>query len=352
MAQLKWRGGLLWQHCKLRLKEEYFVFRLTYHSLFFNSLTSWSTVADTSIEPLMWLVDHFVRYLGPAFVVLVMCLTTSVVVIFYTCLLPHKLSESVPWTVYHICFGHWILVNIVFHYFKAAFTDPGSPPPKIPEITSICKKCIGPKAPRTHHCSVCNKCILKMDHHCPWLNNCVGHYNHRYFFLFCFYMWLGTVYVSFCAYPLFKNHFYADQAENNAHADEIELAVKGKELPAGMYAHHFIMYEFMLCSAVSVALLLLLLWHAHLINKAETSIEMHINRSEVARCKEKGIIYCNPYDFGAKNNWLRFLGIDQPGRSFFRHVMLPSSHLPSENGLRWDLATDRSERSPEGILLL
>lgn len=78
--------------------------------------------------------------------------------------------------------------------------------------------------------------------------------------------------------------------QNNAHADEIELAVKGKELPAGMYAHHFIMYEFMLCSAVSVALLLLLLWHAHLINKAETSIEMHINRSEAARCKEKGIV--------------------------------------------------------------
>lgn len=36
----------------------------------------------------------------------------------------------------------------------------------IPEAASICKKCIAPKPPRTHHCSVCNKCILKMDHHC------------------------------------------------------------------------------------------------------------------------------------------------------------------------------------------
>ncbi|QQP35382.1 Palmitoyltransferase, partial [Caligus rogercresseyi] len=49
---------------------------------------------------------------------------------------------------------------------------------------SICKKCINPKPPRTHHCSVCDSCVLKMDHHCPWLNNCVGHYNHRYFFLY------------------------------------------------------------------------------------------------------------------------------------------------------------------------
>lgn len=30
----------------------------------------------------------------------------------------------------------------------------------------ICKKCDYPKPPRTHHCSVCKKCILKMDHHC------------------------------------------------------------------------------------------------------------------------------------------------------------------------------------------
>lgn len=42
----------------------------------------------------------------------------------------------------------------------------------IPEAVSICKKCIAPKPPRTHHCSVCNRCVLKMDHHCrilqPW----------------------------------------------------------------------------------------------------------------------------------------------------------------------------------------
>lgn len=39
----------------------------------------------------------------------------------------------------------------------------------ISEAVSICKKCISPKPPRTHHCSVCNRCILKMDHHCRML---------------------------------------------------------------------------------------------------------------------------------------------------------------------------------------
>jgi DHHC palmitoyltransferase len=33
-------------------------------------------------------------------------------------------------------------------------------------VVSIFKKCIAPKPLQTHHCSVCNKCILKMDTLC------------------------------------------------------------------------------------------------------------------------------------------------------------------------------------------
>lgn len=31
-----------------------------------------------------------------------------------------------------------------------------------------CEKCTQVKPDRSHHCGVCEKCILKMDHHCPW----------------------------------------------------------------------------------------------------------------------------------------------------------------------------------------
>jgi hypothetical protein len=35
-----------------------------------------------------------------------------------------------------------------------------------------CYRCSNFKPPRAHHCSVCNRCIIKMDHHCPWV--CAG----------------------------------------------------------------------------------------------------------------------------------------------------------------------------------
>ena len=37
----------------------------------------------------------------------------------------------------------------------------------------VCSKCQCLKPPRAHHCSICHRCINKMDHHCP----CVGVWN-------------------------------------------------------------------------------------------------------------------------------------------------------------------------------
>ena len=58
-----------------------------------------------------------------------------------------------------------------------------------------CKQCDLLRPPRTHHCSLCRHCVLKMDHHCPWVNGCVGEGNYRYFVCFLFWVTVGTLIV-------------------------------------------------------------------------------------------------------------------------------------------------------------
>ncbi|KAH8371012.1 hypothetical protein KR093_005934, partial [Drosophila rubida] len=60
----------------------------------------------------------------------------------------------------------------------------------------FCDKCKIIKPDRSHHCSVCSCCVLKMDHHCPWVNNCVNFYNYKFFVLFLGYALLYCLYVA------------------------------------------------------------------------------------------------------------------------------------------------------------
>ncbi|KAI0887785.1 zf-DHHC-domain-containing protein [Annulohypoxylon maeteangense] len=48
---------------------------------------------------------------------------------------------------------------------------------------SLCRTCGLLKPPRSKHCSVCKRCVHKMDHHCVFINNCVGYGNQHYFIL-------------------------------------------------------------------------------------------------------------------------------------------------------------------------
>lgn len=56
-----------------------------------------------------------------------------------------------------------------------------------PEAWTPCRRCNIIRPARAHHCSVCDRCVMKMDHHCPWVNNCVGEGNYKSFLLFVVY---------------------------------------------------------------------------------------------------------------------------------------------------------------------
>ncbi|KAJ6807484.1 putative protein S-acyltransferase 14 [Iris pallida] len=127
---------------------------------------------------------------------------------------------------------HALLVMLLWCYFSVVLTDPGSVPPNwrpaideengeaisltgsdfnnpilsIQQSSSLadsgnlriryCRKCNQLKPPRCHHCSVCGRCVLKMDHHCVWVVNCVGALNYKFFLLFLFYTFLETTLVT------------------------------------------------------------------------------------------------------------------------------------------------------------
>jgi DHHC palmitoyltransferase len=43
------------------------------------------------------------------------------------------------------------------------------PLPTPPGVKRLCRRCKTFKPQRAHHCSVCQRCIIKMDHHCPYV---------------------------------------------------------------------------------------------------------------------------------------------------------------------------------------
>jgi len=62
-----------------------------------------------------------------------------------------------------------------------------------------CRKCWAPKPERAHHCSMCGRCILKMDHHCPWLGTCIGHRTYPAFLHFLCCITLLALYIAVIA---------------------------------------------------------------------------------------------------------------------------------------------------------
>ncbi|KAL1492831.1 hypothetical protein ABEB36_011013 [Hypothenemus hampei] len=304
---------------------------LLYVSLTYNHFMDASYVADVCMGPMFWFVENFTHTIGQLLVIAVTGLTLSVIVI-----------------------GYWI--GVPYWWNKIL---PGYPPEGelISEAVSICKKCIAPKPPRAHHCSVCNKCVLKMDHHCPWLNNCVGHRNHRYFYLYMVYMVLGVFFLILCGWDIAYTALYLEMDSDED--DEIEghtvkinktgalIPVTDRELldlsffeeheslkSSKQFRRKCLVYMALINVGVFVALGCLSAWHGRLITHNETSVETLINKAETQRLKELHKTYVNPYNLGPRRNWKQFLNVRKE-RNGWMQILFPSYYEPYGNGLSW-----------------
>ncbi|XP_031494289.1 probable protein S-acyltransferase 14 isoform X3 [Nymphaea colorata] len=211
------------------------------------------------------------------------------------------------------------LVMLLWSYFSVVFTDPGSVPPSwrptvdeesgdtIPLASSefvnqvvgsqlspvvvdpsnsrvrYCRKCNQLKPPRCHHCSVCGRCVLKMDHHCVWVVNCVGALNYKFFLLFLFYTFLETTLVTLALLPQFVA-FFSD-----------------REIPGtpGTLATTFLAFVLNLAFALSV--LGFLIMHISLVSANTTTIEAYEKKSSPKW----------RYDLGRRRNFEQVFGTDK-----------------------------------------
>ena len=84
---------------------------------------------------------------------------------------------------YHLVKWSFLFISFLAmgSHARTMLTDPGAVPIEYQPNTllaneqgnslAMCSRCNGFKPPRAHHCSQCDRCIMKMDHHCPWVNN-------------------------------------------------------------------------------------------------------------------------------------------------------------------------------------
>lgn len=121
------------------------------------------------------------------------------------------------------------------------------------------------KPERSHHCSKCSSCNIKMDHHCGFLFSCVSFNNHRYF---CQLILYGTISAVFCMsqFLIFFTIKFKDIYNNSTYYDLI-LKILG-------YWFMFVMMLVYGCGCIS-----LLVYHLKMAAFNLTTIE-DIDRKE------------------------------------------------------------------------
>ncbi|XP_016374890.1 palmitoyltransferase ZDHHC3-like [Sinocyclocheilus rhinocerous] len=100
------------------------------------------------------------------------------VVVLFVMLIP---SKSLTYSLVNGTLFNSLAFLALASHFRAMCTDPGAVPKgnatkeyieslhlKPGQVVYKCPKCCSIKPDRAHHCSVCKRCIRKMDHHCPW----------------------------------------------------------------------------------------------------------------------------------------------------------------------------------------
>ncbi|KAG0087350.1 hypothetical protein BGZ93_006455 [Podila epicladia] len=300
------------------------------------------------------LIEVLSVYMGPVLLTLAFILLSLTIFCYFSVFIPfHYPSEEeesdTSWTLGYIIQMTWslyVIWGILANYYFAITTPPGSVLGKasiidhdnasiqdvllemdsFTELPPICKRCNLPKPERTHHCSVCKRCVLKYDHHCPWIHNCVGHFNHRYFVMFMTYLFIASLhYVSMGVGPI--------------------MLVADEETPWPYWLDKsLVAFSMVVVAVFGIAVGGMGGWHWHLTLTAQTTLEQYNNNFMKSVCDKKGDNFHNMYDFGAVRNLQDFFNIGARGHYSWYTALLPLRIPPIGNGKKF-------EKSGRGFVL-
>ncbi|GAA5950971.1 hypothetical protein JCM8115_005022 [Rhodotorula mucilaginosa] len=192
-----------------------------------------------------------------------------------------------------------------------------------------CKKCPplptgsrSPKPERTHHCSVCQTCVLKFDHHCPWIKGCVGLHNERSFVLFLVYFSIACLFAAWWGFdPAWKalTAKYSDDPWNYRTPRLIMLLVE------------------VLASIMGLAVTVMTLSQLLLVVRAQTNVEASDNSWYRKVAESRGRKYLNPYDLGWRDNLGEFFNVGgaRDGKYHWAALLLPVALPAASDGWTW-----------------
>ncbi|KHJ97529.1 DHHC zinc finger domain protein [Oesophagostomum dentatum] len=166
-----------------------------------------------------------------------------------------------------------------------------------------CEPCAGYKVPRSHHCSNCGRCCMKMDHHCPWINNCVGHRNHAFFVRFLLSAVIGCIHAVVILIASFYHAINLNYYYRFGDGTEPEVILTFWSLIAMIIGSAF-------AFGVVVGVGGLLYIQLKYIKNNKTGIEEYIEQKAASyrleeECDWEKFVY--PYDLGWKRNFREVL---------------------------------------------
>eukprot|EP01089_Gocevia_fonbrunei_P006979 TRINITY_DN17993_c0_g1_i1.p1 TRINITY_DN17993_c0_g1~~TRINITY_DN17993_c0_g1_i1.p1 ORF type:complete len:331 (-),score=21.79 TRINITY_DN17993_c0_g1_i1:28-915(-) len=243
-----------------------------------------------------------------------------------------------------VILSHFMLIFVLVHFLKTNQTDPGrvtrgwkpnyatqeemNRAIEQEELNSqkrcrsrrvimgvntvrYCVKCKDFKPPRTHHCSDCNRCTLKMDHHCPWVNNCIGLHNQKYFINFLAGATIMLTYASIMfALRLISLINNWNILQDNANdASDSNLSTDYDSIELGIVSQVILLsFDLLIMVPVTIGLFTLLFYQIHLISKNVTTVEEFERKELMFRAHKKNQRFNWYYDQGCLLNYYQVMG--------------------------------------------